>query len=79
MGAALTLGVRRIWYALESPDDGAHALLEQWSPRSPQPFFAPPVEVLGGVRRDESVALFAAYADGDGPAGMRAWARSLCP
>lgn len=77
MGAAITLGVKRIWYALESPNDGADALLERWEPPVEQPFFSRPAEILGGIRRSESRQLFAEYAAGHGPPGMRAWARSL--
>lgn len=77
MGAAITLGVRRVWYALESPNDGAAGLLRQWLPPTEQPFFRKPAEVVGGIRRAEAQELFAQYARGDGPAGMRAWARSL--
>jgi tRNA(adenine34) deaminase len=77
LGAAITLGVERVWYALESPNDGAHELLGHWSPPVEQPFFQRPAEIVGGIRRDEARALFARYADGGGPAGMRAWARSL--
>jgi len=77
MGAAITLGVKRIWYALESPNDGADALLKLWEPPVEQPFFSRPREVVGGVRRTESRRLFAEYAAGDGPPGMRDWARSL--
>lgn len=78
MGAAITLGVQRIWYGLESPNDGGHALVDQWAPPVENSFFSRPAEIVGGVRRVESRELFATYADGDGPAGMRAWARSLC-
>ena len=77
MDAAMTLGVQRVWYALESPNDGAHDLLAHWAPPEEQPFFARPTEVLGGIRRTQSQRLFGAYADGDGPAGMRAWANRL--
>lgn len=77
MGAAVTLGVKRIWYSLESPNDGADALLKQWAPPVEQQFFAKPREIIGGIRRADSKAVFAEYASGDGPPGMRAWARSL--
>ena len=77
MGAAITLGVRRIWYARESPNDGADALLKLWEPPVEQPFFSRPGEIVGGIRRSESTKLFAEYSAGEGPPGMRAWARSL--
>ena len=32
MGAAITLGVTRVWFALESPNDGAAELVQLWAP-----------------------------------------------
>ncbi|OXR41613.1 tRNA-specific adenosine deaminase [Nocardia cerradoensis] len=77
MGAAITLGVRRVWFALPSPNDGAAALVESWLPPQELPYFAKPREIRGGIRSGEARAQFAAYAAGDGPAGMRAWAGGL--
>ncbi|KAA8882146.1 nucleoside deaminase [Nocardia colli] len=77
MGAAITLGVRRVWFALPSPDDGAVALLDSWSPPQELSFFAKPDEIRGGIRSDEARAQFAVYAAGDGPPSMRAWAGDL--
>lgn len=77
LGAAITLGVSRVFYALESPNDGAVALLDAWHPPVEQSFFQRPAEIQGGILRAESQALFAEYASGSGPAGMRAWARGL--
>ena len=77
MGTAITLGVQKIWYGLESPDDGAHELIKLWSPPNELAFFRRPAEIVGGIRRAESQQLFAKYAAGDGPRGMRAWCRSL--
>lgn len=78
MGSAITLGVQRIWYSLESPNDGAHQLLQHWKPPVEQSWFARPAEISGGIRRSESQQLFADYAGGDGPRGMREFAISLC-
>lgn len=77
LGAAITLGVERVVYALESPNDGAVDLLNAWAPPNEQPFFKRPAHIEGGVLRHRSQELFARYAAGDGPAGMRAWARGL--
>lgn len=79
MGAAMALGVQRIWYSVESPTDGAHELLGHWNPPVEQTWFARPAEITGGIRRSESLQLFADYAVGDGPKGMREFARSLLP
>lgn len=77
LGAAITLGVERVVYALESPNDGGHALVDTWEPPVEQPFFRRPATVSGGHLREESRRLFRAYARGDGPAGMRTWAAGL--
>ncbi|WP_242459123.1 nucleoside deaminase [Rhodococcoides fascians] len=75
VGAAVALGVSRVWFALESPDDGAAELLRVRQPPVRSPHFVKPREVLGGIRRDESRRLFRRYAEGTGPAGMRRWAQ----
>lgn len=77
LGAAITLGVSRVWYALESPNDGGVDLLALWDPPVEQPFFARPREIRGGYHRERAQALFARYAAGDGPRGMRTWAAGL--
>lgn len=77
MGAAITLGIENVVYALESPNDGAAELLTSWTPPVVLPFFRAPGRVKAGVLRDEARRQFSTYAAGDGPAGMRAWARSL--
>ncbi|MFF2082459.1 nucleoside deaminase [Nocardia sp. NPDC058176] len=77
LGAAITLGVTRVWFALESPNDGGVELVRSWAPPTELAFFAKPREVLGGIHREEARALFAEYASGTGPVGMREWARSL--
>ncbi|GAB3915689.1 hypothetical protein GCM10011575_46690 [Microlunatus endophyticus] len=77
MGTAVTLGVQKIWYGLESPDDGAHELIKLWSPPNELAFFRRPAEIIGGIRRAESQELFGEYAAGDGPHGMREWCRGL--
>ena len=77
LGAAITLGVQRVYYALESPNDGAVDLLALWSPPSEQPFFSRPGEIRAGFHRARSAQLFQRYAEGDGPTGMRAWAAGL--
>ena len=74
MGAATTLGVPRVWFALESPNDGAAELGQSWTPPTELPFFAKPREALGGIHRDEARGLFAEYAAGTGPVGKREWA-----
>lgn len=77
LGAAITLGVQRVYYALESPNDGGVDLLAQWQPPIEQAFFCKPVDIRGGLHRSRSQELFRRYAAGMGPAGMRRWAGGL--
>lgn len=77
LGAAVTLGVQRVAFALESPNDGGVDLLRDWNPPVEQPFFKRPDRIAGGILRREAQELFARYATGPGPAGMRNWARGL--
>ena len=77
MRAAITLGIERVWFGLESPNDGAVALLDRWRPPVEQPFFRRPGEIVGGVHRARIRGQFARYATSPGPAGMREWARGL--
>lgn len=77
LGAAVTLGVERVLFALESPNDGAVDLLGRWQPPVEQSFFRRPGHIRGGILRRQSQELFAQYAAGPGPQGMRDWAQSL--
>lgn len=77
LGAAITLGVERVFYGLASPNDGGVELLAQWRPPVEQQFFRRPREIRGGFQGDAVRRQFAGYAEGSGPAGMRAWAREL--
>ena len=77
MGAAVTLGVQYVYYSLESPNDGAHSLIDSWHPPVEQDYFKKPSVIQGGLRRQDVIQQFDTYANGNGPAGMRAWAQSL--
>ena len=77
LGAAMALGVTRVIFALKSPNDGGVELLSKWEPPVEQPYFARPAELVGGFHRLRSQELFAHYAAGTGPEGMRLWAADL--
>jgi tRNA(adenine34) deaminase len=77
MGAAMTFGVAEVVYALESPADGAVALVQGWQRAiDDMPGYREPA-VIGGVCRSESAGLFAAYAARFGPGRMADFARTL--
>lgn len=78
IGAAITLGIKRIWFGLESPNDGAVELLAHWHPPIEQPYFCRPEEIKGGYHRKEIQEQFARYAAlAAAPKGMREWALGL--
>lgn len=77
MGTAITLGIERVWFGLESPNDGAVDLLNHWDPPVEQLFFRRPREIVGGIHRAAIRAQFSRYARSSGPAGMREWAHGL--
>ena len=78
IGAAITLGIEKIYYALESPNDGAVELLTHWQPPVEQSFFCRPQEIQGGFHRKDAQNQFARYAAiKSAPKGMRDWAKEL--
>lgn len=77
LGAAITLGVKRVYFALESPNDGGVDLLALWNPPVEQEFFSRPAIITGGIQRQAAQSQFHRYSLGSGPAGMREWAGSL--
>jgi tRNA(adenine34) deaminase len=77
MGAAMSSFVGAIYYALESPSDGAVAITQQWDPQSTD-FAAYRVPVIqGGILRRESQALFKRFAEQCPPGGLKAFAEGL--
>lgn len=78
LGAAITLGIEKVWFALESPNDGAVELLSYWCPPVEQSYFCRPKEIAGGFHREKAQDQFARYAALEtAPRSMREWARGL--
>jgi tRNA(adenine34) deaminase len=78
LGAAITLGIQNVWFALESPNDGAVDLLSHWHPPVEQPYFCRPQHIQGGFHRKEAQDQFARYAALEfAPQSMRDWAHGL--
>lgn len=79
MGAAASMFVRRIVYALPSEVDGAASVFADWQPRAGHPdagaYAVPTIE--GGLCREESLALVQAYVEQGGDGGLQRWAREL--
>jgi tRNA(adenine34) deaminase len=75
LGAAMVLGVREIFYALESPVDGGERIARQRRADEPA-WFATPA-ITGGVRREESRDLYRRWFESAPPGPMRDWAETL--
>jgi tRNA(adenine34) deaminase len=77
MGAAMSFFLGEVYYALESPADGAVALVQGWE-RSKEdlPGYQVP-KVTGGLLREESMRLFERYVSMHPPGPMRDWAETL--
>ena len=74
--AAMTLGVSEVFYALDSPGDGAAGIAATWQARPQMPWYAAPA-ITGGVRRDEARDLFRRYCQIAPDCGFRQWAQTL--
>jgi tRNA(adenine34) deaminase len=77
MGAAMSSYVGEIYYALESPADGAVELAQRWDPQSEDLATYKVPAVYGGILREESKALFKRFADKCEPGGMKTFAQGL--
>jgi tRNA(adenine34) deaminase len=77
VGAAMALGVAVIYYGLEAPSDGAASVSKVWQPASPDMFLSELPKLVGGIRRLQSRAQFARYADAAQASGLQQWAETL--
>jgi tRNA(adenine34) deaminase len=77
MGAAMSLNIGEIYYALESPSDGAVKLAQDWNPQSDDFSIYKVPMVYGGILREESKELFRQYADRCKYEGMKIFAQGL--
>jgi tRNA(adenine34) deaminase len=78
LGAAMSFMLGSIYYALESPSDGAVALAQSWQ-RDEQSFGEYRLPAIhGGLLRRESISLFQKWVDRHSPGGpLWEWAKSL--
>ena len=77
MGAAMSFFIGEIYYALESPIDGAVDIAQQWNPESDDMAAYRLPKITGGILRKESQALFGEFAEKCPPGGLRDFALSL--
>jgi tRNA(adenine34) deaminase len=77
MGAAMSFFLGEIFYALESPGDGAVALVKGWRRKETDiPYYQVPI-IAGGLLREESIRLFEKYIVLHPPGPMREWVQTL--
>jgi tRNA(adenine34) deaminase len=78
MSAAMFSWCGRVVYALESPSDGGTSIGERWDPGGESAPYRFP-EVIGGVRREDSVELVREYIERAAPSPLATWAQTLVP
>ena len=78
MGAAMSFQLGAIYYALESPSDGAAALAQSWQ-RDEELFPGYQVPAItGGLLREQSIHLFQQWVERNPPGGpLWEWVQSL--
>ncbi len=76
LGAAMTLGVVEVFYALESPGDGGAGIAAEWRNSPDTPFFRAPT-MTGGIRRSQARDQFRRYCAAAPDSGFKTWARTL--
>ena len=73
----MTFGIGKIYYALESPIDGATKLLPQYFEKEEYSIGYNIPEVCGGILRKESIALFQEFSSINPTGGLSEWTKLL--
>lgn len=77
LGACMSFNIGEVYFALESPGDGAVDLIEKWDRKSSDiPSYKAP-KIQGGLLRQESIDLFKKYVSLYNSGGLWEWAKSL--
>ncbi len=76
LGAAMALGVREVYFGVESPGDGAAGVAAAWQVGVGTRWHQAPA-VHGGVRRAESREQFRQYTAATPDSPLRDWARTI--
>jgi tRNA(adenine34) deaminase len=73
----MSFNLGEVFFALESPGDGAVDLIEKWKRRSSDiPSYKAP-KIHGGILRQESIDLFNLYVSRHNSGGLWEWAKTL--
>ena len=76
LGAAMTLGVADVFYALESPGDGGAGIAAEWRNSPDTPFFRMPT-MTAGIQREQARDQFRRYCETAEESGFKTWASTL--
>jgi tRNA(adenine34) deaminase len=77
VGAAMSFYLGEIYYALESPSDGAIDLVKTWVRKEEDLANYQLPKITGGLLRGESIELFKEYVAQSPPSPIRDWAETL--
>jgi tRNA(adenine34) deaminase len=77
MGAAMSFFLGEIYYALESPGDGAVDLASAWVRKEEDIAGYQLPKITGGLLREDCIRLFAEYVSRCPPGPRRDWAETL--
>jgi tRNA(adenine34) deaminase len=77
LGAAMSFFLGKVYYGLESPSDGAVALVRDWVRKGEDFAEYRMPETAGGVLREQSLGLFEKYVSRYPTSPLAGWARSL--
>ena len=77
MGAAMSCSIGEIYYALESPSDGAVHLVQDWDSGSDYFTTYKVPKITGGILREESKTLFKQFASICENNGLKLFAQEL--
>jgi tRNA(adenine34) deaminase len=76
LGAAMSLGVKEIYYGLNSPGDGAAGIARGWESRPEMRWYRAP-EMHGGIRAEEVRVQFGRYCALAPDSPLKTWAKTL--
>ncbi|MFI9384212.1 deaminase [Kutzneria sp. NPDC052558] len=76
LGAAMSLGVKEIYYGLSSPGDGAAGIARSWEPGVGMGWYRAP-EMHGGIRAEEVRGQFRRYCASAAEGPLKSWANTL--
>ncbi|MBL6991134.1 MAG: nucleoside deaminase [Bacteriovoracaceae bacterium] len=77
LGTCMSFFLGNVYYALESPGDGAVQMAQKWHRKEDDiPGYSLP-KIEGGILRNESINLFQEYVDSHSCGAMWEWAKTL--